>query len=559
MQIDKTNSFYLQDLKQELKHRGSVSPGHLIRSKINFELTPRETMEILSVLRQPTPVPPLRMDRHRSQPDAESRSRKELRALETDDTAMSKSWRERECEAYFGEGGKRLESKLWRDDLGEPTYLTAEREGTKECGVRGERGGDRAEETPWTECKKGWDTKSSTTSLKGSQEQHKKRERCHSESLSKSVVQELASSPENRFLEAIARSGEKQCDIRSCKTLISNEEVYRTRAYNDLSSSDSFDKKKTVTSLSESDNRYLESKAGSPFVSPVSSSSQSQCVEAKKVTHKTSIFTASSEPTKLVTCQPQKQTSQTLVKSPFSAVLSCIQKEYSRVLSDDSEHCHSLGQLKPVLLEGKEMVKRALNFDVKSCDGTGTKAEKMVTKTGQITERSSDDAEKTPAGKFNGKSVERSVHEVTEGFMKSSSLLKHLMTRVHCQTQEITQDNSQEKRRRRSTDVEADWSSSSGGAEEEKLAVVGYSPEMEVHEEGTDDEVEVICNGKGGKGVPIPSASEKAQFRRSLDSATNMVFHSKTGLPLTSSPAPLRKGKRFDYDSTLNCVAAIKR
>lgn len=206
------------------------------------------------------------------------------------------------------------------------------------------------------------------------------------------------------------------------------------------------------------------------------------------------------------------------------------------------------------------MVKRALNFDVKSCDGTGTKAEKMVTKTGQVTERSSNEAEKMP-GKFNGKSMERSVHEVTEGFMKSSSLLKHLMTRVHCQTQEITQDNSQEKRRRRSTDVEADWSSSSsnGATEEEKKLAMAYSPEMEVHEEGTDDEVEVICNSKGGKGVPIPSASEKAQFRRSLDSATNMVFHSKTGLPLTSSPAPLRKGKRFDYDSTLNCVAAIKR
>lgn len=38
-----------------------------------------------------------------------------------------------------------------------------------------------------------------------------------------------------------------------------------------------------------------------------------------------------------------------------------------------------------------------------------------------------------------------------------------------------------------------------------------------------------------------------------------MVFHARTGLPLTSSPAPLRKGKIcFDYDSSLNSVTAIK-
>ncbi len=34
----------------------------------------------------------------------------------------------------------------------------------------------------------------------------------------------------------------------------------------------------------------------------------------------------------------------------------------------------------------------------------------------------------------------------------------------------------------------------------------------------------------------IPTKAEKAQFRRSLDSATNLVFHRRNGLPLTSSP-----------------------
>jgi hypothetical protein len=58
-------------------------------------------------------------------------------------------------------------------------------------------------------------------------------------------------------------------------------------------------------------------------------------------------------------------------------------------------------------------------------------------------------------------------------------------------------------------------------------------------------------------GVKIPSAMDKAQFRRSLDSAASMVFRS--GLPLTSSPAPVRKGTCFDFDSSLNSVQAIRR
>lgn len=57
----------------------------------------------------------------------------------------------------------------------------------------------------------------------------------------------------------------------------------------------------------------------------------------------------------------------------------------------------------------------------------------------------------------------------------------------------------------------------------------------------------------------IPTASDQAKFRRHLGTATSMVFHARTGLPLTSSPAPVRKGKnRFDFDSSLNSVNAIK-
>ncbi|CAB3361281.1 Hypothetical predicted protein [Cloeon dipterum] len=57
-------------------------------------------------------------------------------------------------------------------------------------------------------------------------------------------------------------------------------------------------------------------------------------------------------------------------------------------------------------------------------------------------------------------------------------------------------------------------------------------------------------------GVKIPSAMDKARFRQSLDSAASMVFRS--GLPLTSSPAPVRRGTCFDFDSSLNSVQAIK-
>lgn len=57
----------------------------------------------------------------------------------------------------------------------------------------------------------------------------------------------------------------------------------------------------------------------------------------------------------------------------------------------------------------------------------------------------------------------------------------------------------------------------------------------------------------------VPTASERERFRRSFDSAASMVFHTRTGLPLTSSPAPVRRGtSHFDYDSSLNSVSAIR-
>ena len=57
----------------------------------------------------------------------------------------------------------------------------------------------------------------------------------------------------------------------------------------------------------------------------------------------------------------------------------------------------------------------------------------------------------------------------------------------------------------------------------------------------------------------VPSANKKNAFRKSFDSAASMVFQRRTGLPLTSSPAPMRRGIKFDFDSGLNTLKDIKR
>ena len=58
----------------------------------------------------------------------------------------------------------------------------------------------------------------------------------------------------------------------------------------------------------------------------------------------------------------------------------------------------------------------------------------------------------------------------------------------------------------------------------------------------------------------IPTTNQMDSFRKTLNSATSMVFHRSTGLPLSSSPAPLRKGKgKFDYDSSISKPTDIKR
>ena len=62
-------------------------------------------------------------------------------------------------------------------------------------------------------------------------------------------------------------------------------------------------------------------------------------------------------------------------------------------------------------------------------------------------------------------------------------------------------------------------------------------------------------------GTHIPTEAEKAQFQRSLDSATTLVFHRRSGLPLTSSPV-CKSNKSFlsiaGLCSVFNQKATIK-
>ncbi|CAH1789359.1 unnamed protein product [Owenia fusiformis] len=61
-------------------------------------------------------------------------------------------------------------------------------------------------------------------------------------------------------------------------------------------------------------------------------------------------------------------------------------------------------------------------------------------------------------------------------------------------------------------------------------------------------------------GRRVPSAQEKATYRKSVDSSSNIIFHHSTGLPMQSSPAPMKKRthERFEYDHSLNTVKSIK-
>lgn len=88
------------------------------------------------------------------------------------------------------------------------------------------------------------------------------------------------------------------------------------------------------------------------------------------------------------------------------------------------------------------------------------------------------------------------------------------------------------------------------------------SPTTDYFEDEEDFEDNLESSNTDKENLPsIPTSNDKDTFRQSFASATSMVFHRRTGLPLTSSPAPLRKGpkSKFDFDSTLTSPNDIKR
>jgi len=87
----------------------------------------------------------------------------------------------------------------------------------------------------------------------------------------------------------------------------------------------------------------------------------------------------------------------------------------------------------------------------------------------------------------------------------------------------------------------------------------GHSSSKILHNNNNKDSISEIADDETVD-KNVPSVLEQEKFRRSLENAASMVFHSRTGLPLTSSPAPLRRGSCcFDYDSSLNTVSSKRK
>lgn len=86
--------------------------------------------------------------------------------------------------------------------------------------------------------------------------------------------------------------------------------------------------------------------------------------------------------------------------------------------------------------------------------------------------------------------------------------------------------------------------------------------DYEYEEEDEDEEFGEAINVKtvDKTNVVTPTQTETDGFRKNFSSASAMVFHGRTRLPLTSSPAPLRKGAgSFAFDSSITSPDGVKR
>lgn len=161
----------------------------------------------------------------------------------------------------------------------------------------------------------------------------------------------------------------------------------------------------------------------------------------------------------------------------------------------------------------------------------------------------------------------RKVQE-KKGSVEMANGLQDLMN------QRFSEVDSTKDRIKRTIDYRPLVNETMGKSDGSRLNSTNYKGKDFNHREASETESSVNREGKEGEDDEevrriremseeeisdsrVPSAIEQERFRRSLENAASMVFHSRTGLPLTSSPAPLRRGSCcFDYDSSLNSVSS---
>ena len=239
-------------------------------NKINFDLTPKETMEILNVLRQTAPVPPLRI----CQDEINTKRHSNVLERKKDDSLLELN--KQNSKHKRNQTGKRLElnTRAWRNARREPSSDSS----SSPSPVSPNASDIGEAEDLW-----------------GSVQSNRP-----------SFTANMQCSLNNP--SACLRA--ENCDIFSYKEMINTNEPYRTKGNSSFSDSEneSIDMEKLIVDKDEED-ELSSSLSDSEDKSEIGL----LCVEARKVTHKMNIYTVKSEPAKK-TVETVKQISQKLVK-----------------------------------------------------------------------------------------------------------------------------------------------------------------------------------------------------------------------------------------------------
>ncbi|RXG69201.1 hypothetical protein Avbf_05610 [Armadillidium vulgare] len=232
-------------------------------SKISFDLTPKETQEVLNVLRQNNPLPPLRIYQPKTSVSSKSTY------IDSNLKLKNRDRNEEEEKKCLG-----LIEKL--DSLPEPRKTSKISPYHKGEGSTG------------------------------------KARRCHRQEVSQTKTTVIKEDEKYAY-----PTSSNNCDTSfkkpincSCDRKLNDRNIIKNTDINDSDD-------EVVDGLSPAEIHNLKQ---------IKNALPINCVEAKKITHKTNYFTANSQPT-LGTKDFLKQTSQALRKSPLTSVLSSIKKE----------------------------------------------------------------------------------------------------------------------------------------------------------------------------------------------------------------------------------------